>query len=121
MLKQLNLHESYSHADFEELLQKVITAIRLLSAAKGGEYAGGNDRLANFRRNALQLGVPAEIVWAVYAGKHWDAIQQYVKDIANKQDRPRTEEISGRAHDLIVYLILFIAMEDEKATKQSVA
>jgi hypothetical protein len=54
-----------------------------------------------------------EQVWAVYAAKHWDAINQYVKDMAKGVVRQRMESISGRADDLIVYLILFKAMVEE--------
>jgi len=114
-MKQLNLHEVYTYSKFNELFGNTVIAVDKLLKVKGGEYAGDTDRLANFRRNALALGVSAEVVWGVYAGKHWDSIMQYIKDAAQNETRERAEDMTGRAHDLIAYLILFIAMEDEKA------
>lgn len=106
---------SYSHKRWEDLLASTIETINTLSVSKGGEYAGDSDRLANFTRNAERLSLSPEQVWAVYAGKHWDAIQQYVQDIATGKRRKRSEKIEGRADDLIVYLILFKAiLEDSK-------
>lgn len=104
---------TYSHNRYNELLEETFAEIRKLSIVKGGEYAGDKDRLANFRRNAKALGLSMEQVWAVYAGKHWDAIQQFVQDIATGHERTRAESITGRADDLIVYLILFKAICDE--------
>jgi hypothetical protein len=104
----------YSHEAYSKLVQATVDQIHELSLVKGGEYAGDVDRLANFRRNGTNLDLPMETVWAVYAGKHWDAISQYVKDLQQKKTRPRSESISGRADDLIVYLILFKAMIEER-------
>lgn len=100
----------FNPAEFQKLIEATVTNIVSLSKLKGGEYAGDRDRLANFRRNGMALGLPMETIWAVYAGKHWDAIQQYVQDERNGVERTRSESISGRADDLIVYLILFKAM-----------
>ncbi len=107
-------NEIYPHEKYDEIVNKTVMSIKLLSALKGGEYAGDVDRLANFRRNAENLGLKMEQVWGVYAGKHWDAINQYIKDVGTGKTRERMESISGRADDLIVYLILFKAMCDEK-------
>lgn len=104
----------YDHKRWHELIKSQVERINKLAAEKGGEYAGDVDRLANFRRNAAALGVPMELVWAVYAGKHWDAVQQYVQDLVNKKERTRAEPVSGRVDDLIVYLILFQAILEER-------
>lgn len=103
----------YSHSRWESLLETAITQIKALSSLKGGEYAGDTDRLANFRRNAVALGLPMETVWAVYSAKHMDAIMQYVKDLNTGRQRERLEPISGRVDDLIVYLLLFKAILEE--------
>lgn len=105
---------AYSHADFKHLIGETVININKLSELKGGEYAGDNDRLANFRRNAANLDMTMEQVWAVYAAKHWDAIMQYVKDVSSGKQRERLEPISGRLDDLIVYAILMKAMVDER-------
>lgn len=104
----------FSHARYETLVSLTVEKIINLGVVKGGEYAGDEDRLANFRRNGKNLDLPMEVVWAVYAGKHWDAIQQYVKDLHQNKTRPRAESILGRADDLIVYLLLFKAMVVER-------
>lgn len=104
---------TYPNAAFEELIESTFREVRNLVEFKGGEYSGDHDRLANFRRNAANLGLTKEQIWSVYAGKHWDAINQYVRDQANHIERERLENISGRADDLIVYLLLFKAMVEE--------
>jgi hypothetical protein len=104
----------FTHKEYAQIVQTTIEQIERLGTLKGGEYAGDQDRLANFRRNALALGLPMESVWAVYAAKHWDAIQQYVQDLNAGVDRPRLESILGRADDLIVYLILFKCIFTER-------
>ena len=104
----------YSHDRYAYLIQFVKDEMDKLGKLKGGEYAGDNDRLANFRRNAASIGLPMESIWAVYCAKHWDAIMQYVKDENNGVKRERLEGLEGRAMDIIVYMTLFIAMLDEK-------
>lgn len=104
----------YPHARYAYLIQFVKSEMDKLAKLKGGEYAGDDDRLANFRRNAAALGLPMESVWGVYCAKHWDAIIQYIKDENNGVKRERLEDLEGRAMDIIVYMTLFIAMLDEK-------
>lgn len=105
--------QSASHQRFAEIVEETIEQINSLSKLKGGEYAGDTNRLANFKRNAQNLGVRPETIWAVYAGKHWDAISQYCKDQQAGKARVRGEPISGRLDDLIVYAILFKLMLEE--------
>jgi hypothetical protein len=105
---------SYTHARYKILLDATMIEMTKLGELKGGEYAGDVDRLANFRRNGENLGLPMETVWAVYAGKHWDAITQFIKDQREGKERVRLEGIGGRVDDLLVYLILFKAMLDER-------
>ena len=107
----------YSHSRYAELVDEVVAKMKELAELKGGEYAGDEDRLANFRRNAEAQGLAMESIWCTYAAKHWDAIQQYVKDINTGRARNRLEPIEGRAHDLIVYLTLFLAILDERSPK----
>lgn len=106
--------KKFTHAEWDKLLKETIDAIYLLSTMKGGEYAAEGDRLDNFRRNGADCGVPMEVCWRIYAGKHWDSISTYVRDMQSGKDRVRSESILGRADDLIVYLILFKAMCKER-------
>jgi hypothetical protein len=99
-----------SQSQWDRIVELTIEEVKRLNVQKGGEYAGDDDKLANFRRNAQALGLSMEHVWAVYAGKHWDAIQQYIKDLSTGRVRTRAEPIQGRVDDLIVYLLLFKGM-----------
>ena len=99
---------------YNELVQHTIKSIIQLGDLKGGEYAGDNDRLANFRRNAERWGMTMEQCWGVYVSKHYDAIQQYVQDLASGKDRQRLEGLGSRVDDIIVYMLLFKAMLDER-------
>jgi len=110
--------KQFTHQQWEVLLSETIEQIKQLSSVKGGEYAGDFDRLANFRRNAQDMDLTMEQVWRVYAGKHWDALTQWVKDRAQGISRPRAESLLGRADDLIVYSILLKAMILEAEEQQ---
>lgn len=95
--------EQFNKLIFEPTVEKMAE----LGRVKGGEYSGDADRLANFKRNAEALGLDPLQVWAVYAAKHWDSLMTFIKDLQTKTDRPRSEAIEGRADDLLVYLMLF--------------
>lgn len=106
--------DCYPTQRFETLIAETWDAIIELVDLKGGEYSGDDDRLANFRRNGKNLDLPMETIWSVYAAKHWDAISQYVKDLQQGKSRERMESLDGRVDDLIVYLLLFKAMIEER-------
>jgi hypothetical protein len=107
----------FDHDRWNKLLADTVKQITHLAASKGGEYSGDFDRLANFRRNAERLGLSMEHVWAVYSAKHWDALMQFVQDLSIGKERPRSEPLQGRCDDLIVYLILFKAMLEEREAR----
>ena len=98
---------------FNELWEDTMLRARTLAVGKGGEYAPGEDRLSNFKQNAERLGLKSLDIWAVYAGKHWDAIQTYVTDSRNGVERVRLEGIDGRFLDLIVYAVLGLALVED--------
>jgi hypothetical protein len=102
------------HTTYDKIVAETWDTINELGKKKGGEYAGDHDRLENFKRNGARLNLPKEIIWAVYAGKHWDAITQYCADVHAGKNRSRMESLKGRCDDLIVYLILFKAMLQEQ-------
>lgn len=99
---------------YNDLVNETMKKVVELGVKKGGEYAGDEDRLANFRRNAAQWGMTMEQCWGVYCGKHWDAIAQYIRDSAEEKSRDRLESLGGRVDDIITYMLLFKAMLDEK-------
>lgn len=104
----------FSHAEYATLVNETVETINKLSTLKGGEYAGDVDRLANFRRNGVQMELPMETIWSVYYNKHHDAVMQYVRDLQQGRKRERLESIEGRLDDMIVYCILFKAMVRER-------
>ena len=106
--------EIFSHDRWHKLLEDSFQVVTKLSVLKGAEYSGDFDRLANFRRNSRDLGVPMELVWRIYAAKHWDAIGQYCADLVTGRERQRLEPIEGRIDDLLVYLLLFKAILSER-------
>lgn len=108
------MSSQYTVEQYNKLLEELFDNIRALAKNKGGEYTHGDDRLDNFRRHGNDLNVSMELVWRIYAGKHWDAITTYINDLKDNKDRYRSESITGRAIDLIVYLTLFIAMVEER-------
>lgn len=90
---------------FNTLIDCEFDVIKGLNETKGNDYAGHEDVLANFKRQAQNLGLTKEQVLAVYLNKHFDAINTYCKDGSVK-----SEPIEGRIHDAIVYLLLLRAM-----------
>ncbi len=97
---------------FKKITEKFIEDTLLIMTGKGEEYAGTEDRFANFRRGAQNLGISKEAVLLTYAAKHWDSICQWVRTGCGK-DRPSGEPIRGRIADLVNYLLLLNAMASE--------
>jgi hypothetical protein len=106
--------EGVSPSEFDSVLEKTFERMRDLSTLKGGEYSGDIDRFENFTRNARNLGLTPYQIWAVYAGKHWDALMQFIKDDGQSRERTRAEPIEGRIDDLLVYLCLLHGMLYER-------
>ena len=109
-------NKTFTQGELNVIIEDTISAIKLLDKTKGGEYASQQDRLQNFRDNAASLDIDMQLVWRIFAGKHWDAITNFVKDTISKTERPRSEPIEGRVDDLIVYLILFKAILKDAAS-----
>lgn len=103
-----------NQARFEQLFDRTIDEIRHLLIVKGGEYAGSEDRLANFKRGAQLTGVTPMQCLLVYMSKHYDAVSTYIRDEAAGKTRPRSEPIEGRIDDLINYCILLKALVEEE-------
>lgn len=117
-----------NQAQFTELIESTLASTSALLICKGAEYASDNDRLDNFKKNAALLGLSPLQVWSVYAFKHVDAIQSYMRRIHSGEDSLRpddlqfnitaidlrlSEPIEGRFHDAINYLFLGLAILHE--------
>jgi hypothetical protein len=96
--------------DFNLLVQETYTESAKLLINKGGEYAGSEDRLANFKRGAALTGATPLQVALIYLAKHYDAIATFVRDDASAVERVRSEPIEGRLDDLMNYCILMKAL-----------
>lgn len=104
-----------NQVQFDSFVTETVDATAKLLVLKGGEYAGSDDRLANFKRGAGLTGVTPLQCAFIYASKHYDAIATFVRDQAAGTDRPRSESIEGRFDDLINYCILMKALVRENA------
>lgn len=100
--------------DFQTIVDSTIASLNSLVTVKGGEYASDADRLANFKEAGKRLGLTPEQVLLVYLDKHYSAVVNYVKDMIAGKNRPRSEPIGGRADDMVVYLMLFKALLEER-------
>lgn len=99
---------------FNALVESTMRDTLQLLVVKGGEYAGSEDRLANFKRGAALTGATPLQVAFIYASKHYDAIATFVRDNAAGEYRPRSESIGGRLDDLINYCVLMKAIIQEE-------
>ena len=102
-----------NQADFSKLVDGIVKDCHELLVVKGGEYAGSEDRLANFKRGAALTGCTPLQCLFIYMSKHYDAVATYVRDEAAGTTRPRSEAIDGRLNDLINYAILAQALVQE--------
>lgn len=96
--------------EFIELLNRRHLALLALTGSKGEEYSNSADQLANFKRQAADLGLTPEQVNVVFLNKHLDAIKSYVRT-----GRTLSEDIMGRIDDAILYLMLLSAIIEERA------
>lgn len=92
-------------ATFIAMLHSESENIIALNETKGKEYTPDSDVTENFKRHGERLEVAPAIVWAIYAGKHWDAIEAYCRRGEVSSD----ETIEKRVRDLILYLYLLLA------------
>lgn len=96
-------------AEFLAMVDEDYQAIRKINAQKGHDYAGDDDALLNFKRQAKTLDLQPEQIWAVYAQKHWDAIMTYCR-----AGQVASEPIESRLHDVILYSFLLLGLVRER-------
>lgn len=92
---------------------------QVIMDTKGAEYAGSEDKFANFRRIAGHYGVPVELVWAIYCEKHWDSIRSFIKKRVqglnvSEIEAGLSEPIDGRIADAENYLDILKGIVDEE-------
>lgn len=98
--------------DFVEMMDAHYAKITEIQRVKGNDYAGNDDALANFKKQADDWGLTPEQVWGVFAGKHWSAIKTFIKE-----GDVQSEPIEGRIHDVILYCFLLLGLNAEKGEK----
>lgn len=102
------------------MLELTTRATAGLLKAKGAEYAGSADRLANFKRGAQLTGATPLQVAFIYASKHYDSLATYIRNDAKGLQQHLSEPIEGRFDDLINYCILMKALVMEADTTSTV-
>ena len=98
------------NAEFKHLRAKHTETQFMMCDKKSEDYASEEDRLLNFKRSGGNVGLSPEMVLMVFAGKHFDAINSFVR-AGGKDDR--SEPIIGRIYDLQNYLDLLIGLIEE--------
>lgn len=95
--------------DFEiKILDPMYDELLLLSQTKGVEYAGKEDKLANFKLTAKEAGLDPLQVCYIFMNKHYSAIQSFVRE-----RKVYSEPIKGRIRDCQLYLALLEALIHE--------
>ena len=109
----MNIQERQNVAEkrFNECLKVLL--------AKGKDYAGKEDSLANFKRNAERLGLSKYQVWATYFNKHIDSVNNAIKyNPINPQ--VESEPLTERIIDIINYAVILEALlSEDKCQKKS--
>ncbi len=92
-----------------EIVDRLYEAEKQIGASKGLEYTQEGDRLDNFKRLSLELGIsPQKVLW-IYLKKHLDSISYYVRN-----GKLESESLESRIIDARVYLSLLLALEKEQ-------
>lgn len=82
-------------ADFDKIVKNTMGRTSELLIKKGAEYAGDEDRLANFKRNAAKNGQTVLETWQTYWGKHIDSINSFMARVKDEAVRLALVECLG--------------------------
>lgn len=96
----------------KDIINTTFQQILNLSDTKGREYAGVQDKFANFKNTAKESETEAIKVLYIFMNKHYNAIQSYVRE-----RKVYSEPIEGRIDDMILYLLLLKGMIKEKESR----
>lgn len=98
--------------EFEKETHHIIDGCLRVLTAGSTEYAGDNDKLANFKNCAELIGVSPQQVAFIYFYKHVAGIAKYCRD-----GKPQRDSFQGRIIDGINYLFLLNAILSESPPK----
>jgi hypothetical protein len=102
-----------NNKEFTALVDQTVRDTSALLISKGMEYAGSDDRLANFKRGAALTGTTPLQCCFIYMSKHYDSLSTYIKKDAAGFDQHLSEPIEGRINDLINYMFLMKGLIQE--------
>jgi len=114
-----------NQSEFESLCDSLLSDARKnIMVKKGREYAGDEDRLANFKRGAANCGVKPETVLYVYLSKHIDSLSTFIRDLEKSDSLGSVEEklsepIAERIKDAINYLLLLHGLIQERKNHET--
>jgi len=92
----------------QEIFKKCLDVL----TRKGKDYAGNEDSLSNFKRNAERLGLTKYQVWAIYFNKHVDSINNAIKSSPNNP-QVESEPLEQRIIDIINYAVILLCLLKE--------
>ncbi len=96
--------------DFDKLVEDWLTKIRVTLMVKGGEYAGEQDRLENFKLSAfLEQGTPEQALLG-FVTKHIVSVYDTVGREITRDENYWKEKLG----DIINYMILLSALLKER-------
>lgn len=67
----------------------------------GKEYKEGGDILANFKTNADRFGQSPFTVLGVYLGKHFDSVENFIKDLSHVKNYEEALEVAFSGEGII--------------------
>lgn len=102
----------------EKIIHQTFDRVLSLRKSKGREYSNDGNALSNFCTVASGMALEPETVLMVLAGKHWDSIVGYARDVQSGSHRERTETIDQRIDDLITYMCLLKSMVECRDGKE---
>ena len=108
-----------TNADFIESAREFFEECLRTMNTKGKEYAGSDDKFANFKRLAKKYNVPAEEICGIYMTKHLDSIDSFIRErqtgkSVTEIETRLSEPIGGRIMDAINYLLILKGLIDEE-------
>lgn len=98
-----------THKKFNNLFQKMVNEEAVIMSTKGKDYTqNSEDKLANFKIAAKEIGIKPEQVIYTHMKKHWAALITYIKT-----GKLKGEPIESKILDIRNYLALLRALIEE--------
>lgn len=102
------------HQTFLKFTQDTFNRCNQIMNAKGPDYSGLEDRLANFKRSAAKYGTTPQQALGITMDKHLQAIETYIR-----VGKLTGEPLTAKCDDVINYMILLEALETESPLQKN--